>query len=200
MPIDYLVTDTELSDIADAIRAKGGTSASISFPNGFTTAIAAIPTGVTPTGTKQISITQNGTTTEDVTNYASAEINVNVNSLPNYIGHVSVTPVADSRTISFTVGSDVRSVVILSNYDSSSAPSVTSVIGGSVSFANDGTFNPIAYQKVLVHNTNGNLSYWAITSSGGQAWSYADGVLTIACSTAFWWRGGVTYDAFSIYK
>ena len=31
-----------------------------------------------PSGTKQISITQNGTTTEDVTNYASAEINVNV--------------------------------------------------------------------------------------------------------------------------
>ena len=34
--------------------------------------------GITPTGTKQISITQNGTTTEDVTNYASAEISVNV--------------------------------------------------------------------------------------------------------------------------
>lgn len=34
--------------------------------------------GITPTGTKQISITQNGTTTEDVTNYASAEIMVNV--------------------------------------------------------------------------------------------------------------------------
>jgi hypothetical protein len=34
--------------------------------------------GSTPTGTKQISITSNGTTTEDVTNYASTEINVNV--------------------------------------------------------------------------------------------------------------------------
>ena len=38
-----------------------------------------VPTGgITPTGTKQISKTQNGTTTEDVTNYASAEITVNV--------------------------------------------------------------------------------------------------------------------------
>lgn len=45
--IDYLVTDTELSDIADAIRAKGGTSAQLTFPAGFTTAIAAIPTGTT---------------------------------------------------------------------------------------------------------------------------------------------------------
>lgn len=34
--------------------------------------------GITPTGTKQVSITQNGTTTEDVTNYASAQITVNV--------------------------------------------------------------------------------------------------------------------------
>lgn len=33
---------------------------------------------VSPTGTKQISITSNGTVTEDVTNYANAEINVNV--------------------------------------------------------------------------------------------------------------------------
>lgn len=37
-----------------------------------------VPTGTTPTGTKNISITQNGTTTEDVTNYASAQIAVNV--------------------------------------------------------------------------------------------------------------------------
>ena len=34
--------------------------------------------GITPTGTKQINIASNGTMTEDVTDYASAEINVNV--------------------------------------------------------------------------------------------------------------------------
>ena len=37
-----------------------------------------VPQGSTPTGTKQISISQNGTTTEDVSAYASAEITVNV--------------------------------------------------------------------------------------------------------------------------
>lgn len=36
------------------------------------------PSAPTPTGTKQITITQNGTTTEDVTNYANASIAVNV--------------------------------------------------------------------------------------------------------------------------
>lgn len=37
-----------------------------------------VPQGTTPTGTKQISIGANGTTTEDVTSYASAQITVNV--------------------------------------------------------------------------------------------------------------------------
>ena len=45
MPIDYLVTDTELSDIADAIRAKGGTSAALVYPTGFVSAINDISTG-----------------------------------------------------------------------------------------------------------------------------------------------------------
>lgn len=42
---DYLVTDTELTSVADAIRTKGGTSAQLSFPTGFIQAINDIPTG-----------------------------------------------------------------------------------------------------------------------------------------------------------
>ena len=42
---DYLVTDTELTSIADAIRTKGGTSASLTFPSAFVSAINNIPTG-----------------------------------------------------------------------------------------------------------------------------------------------------------
>lgn len=44
----------------------------------FANAEVNVQTGVTPTGTKQVSITQNGTTTEDVTNYANVQINTNV--------------------------------------------------------------------------------------------------------------------------
>lgn len=75
---NYLVDGADLTSIANAIRTKGGTSAQLAFPQGFADAIAAIPTGGTPTGTKQISITANGTTTEDVAAYANAEITVNV--------------------------------------------------------------------------------------------------------------------------
>lgn len=42
---EYLVQDTELAAVADAIRTKAGTTDPITFPNGFTEAIAAIQTG-----------------------------------------------------------------------------------------------------------------------------------------------------------
>lgn len=49
MSVDKLVDstqlDTDLTSVANAIRTKGGTSASLAFPAGFVSAIAAIPTG-----------------------------------------------------------------------------------------------------------------------------------------------------------
>lgn len=74
------ISDSILTDIADAIRSKNGTEDTYK-PSEMPDAIEAIiGGGITPTGTKQISITENGTTTEDVTNYANAEITVNVPS------------------------------------------------------------------------------------------------------------------------
>lgn len=50
--------------------------------------------GIEPSGTKQISITQNGTVTEDVTNYASAEIDVDTpDTLKNYMYLVNNQPI-----------------------------------------------------------------------------------------------------------
>lgn len=80
---NVLVDDAYLSDIADTIRSKLGV-ADTYLPSEMADAIDDIGGGVTPTGTKQISITANGTTTEDVTNYASAEITVNVSGGSSY--------------------------------------------------------------------------------------------------------------------
>lgn len=44
---EYLTNNSEISSIADAIRTKGGTSASLVYPNGFITAIQNLPEGVT---------------------------------------------------------------------------------------------------------------------------------------------------------
>ena len=45
---EYLTRKSELMELADAIRAKGGTSAQLVYPTGFVSAIQAIQTGVTP--------------------------------------------------------------------------------------------------------------------------------------------------------
>lgn len=42
---EYLTTDTELTSIANAIRTRGGTSAALTYPEGFITAIENIPAG-----------------------------------------------------------------------------------------------------------------------------------------------------------
>ena len=45
---EYLTRKSELTSVADAIRAKGGTSAPLVYPAGFVSAIQTIQTGVTP--------------------------------------------------------------------------------------------------------------------------------------------------------
>lgn len=42
--VEYLTTDTDLIKVANAIRAKSGTTAKLSFPDGFVQAINSIPT------------------------------------------------------------------------------------------------------------------------------------------------------------
>lgn len=64
-----------LTDIADTIRAKKGTTDKIN-PQNFSVEISGIETGITPTG--EIEITANGN--YDVTNYASANVNVDSGS------------------------------------------------------------------------------------------------------------------------
>lgn len=45
MATEYLTNDIELTSVADAIRAKGGTSGALVYPDGFVSAINAITTG-----------------------------------------------------------------------------------------------------------------------------------------------------------
>lgn len=42
---NYIASDTDLTAVANAIRTKGGTSAELAFPNGFVSAVQAIPSG-----------------------------------------------------------------------------------------------------------------------------------------------------------
>ena len=77
-----LVEESNLSSIASAIRSKVGGSG-LYKPSGMAAAINAIDAGgITPTGS--ITITENGTV--DVTQYASAVVNVSAQTLPSASG------------------------------------------------------------------------------------------------------------------
>lgn len=42
---EYLTNDTDLKAVADAIRTKAGSTAQLSFPDGFVSAVNGIQTG-----------------------------------------------------------------------------------------------------------------------------------------------------------
>ena len=71
---DYVVSDGSLTSVADAIRAKGGTSAPLAFPAGFVSAIQAFPDAVT---LDSLSVTENGTYTPS-SGHAFSEVTVSV--------------------------------------------------------------------------------------------------------------------------
>lgn len=66
------------ADIKTAIQGKGVTVPSAAKLDDYADYIDDIPQGTTPTGTKQISVISNGTQTENVSGYASAQLNVDV--------------------------------------------------------------------------------------------------------------------------
>lgn len=77
--MDYKVTDTELTGIANAIRTKGGTQAQLEFPTGFETAIGNISSGGGESTLVTKSITQNGTYSaqdDNADGYSSVTVNV----------------------------------------------------------------------------------------------------------------------------
>ena len=74
---DYKVSGASLTSVANAIRTKGGTSADLSFPDGFVTAVGNIPTSVTVLVSK--SITENGTydpANDNADGYSSVSVSV----------------------------------------------------------------------------------------------------------------------------
>lgn len=75
---EYKVSGANLTSVADAIRTKGGTSAALSFPAGFVSAIGNIPTGGGSTLITK-TITVNGTydaQDDDADGYSEVTVNV----------------------------------------------------------------------------------------------------------------------------
>lgn len=81
---NYVVSDTSLTAVADAIRLKGGTSAQLEFPDEFVDAIGDIQTGGGSAVVQPLSVTENGTYTapSGVDGYSPVTVNVQGGETP----------------------------------------------------------------------------------------------------------------------
>ena len=132
------ITEQYLEDIADAIRSKTGLSNTY-LPSEMAEAILTISGGggIVPSGTKTINISSAGTTTEDVTQYASAQI---------------VVPAG-------TAGMPTATKSVVSGNKLTVTPSVTNVAG----FISGGSVYGTAVQVAASELVSGTLE---ITTNG----------------------------------
>ena len=141
---DYITNDTELTSIADAIRTKGGTSASLVYPSGFISAINAIPTGTSIT-VESLTVTQNGT-------------------------YSAPTGKAYDPVIVAVQGGVVVTESTLANGGIVKSISAASVISGTLSITSNGTFDVASYTyaSVNVAGSAPNLSSLTVTPTEAQ--------------------------------
>jgi len=196
-----LITESYLEDIADAIRSKNGSSntykpsqmstaisnlggatlgtknitsnntynASADNLDGYSSVTVNVPNP--STGTKQISINSNGTTTEDVTNYASAEISVNVPSGMSLEELYSQQK--PSGDVTFT-GSTMALTPLSGNSHITkfTAPSLTKVEASVLKSLSSLTYIVAQSVKdIAASGMNGNTSLLGIDVLGGGTWA-----------------------------
>lgn len=140
--------------------------------------------GTTPTGTKQISITSNGTTTEDVTNYATASITVAVPTSSSIVN--SATMVLMSEMNSYNI---LNTMGFKLKYKKSW---VMMMIFGNTAQTGGGNYSNNNY--FLVHDgttiTSGNSNSWLQQKSGKVAPSTMAGFINNGTGSAGSWYTG----------
>ena len=108
---EYLTNTADLTAVADAIRAKGGTSAPLVYPDGFVTAVQAIPTGIAP----QLIVTVSAGATVTASNGSKT-----ISGTSDSTGVCTlIVPEVGTWSVSATLGgqtSDTKSVSIMGSY------------------------------------------------------------------------------------
>ena len=165
--MDYKVTDTELTSIANAIRTKGGTSQPLTFPNEFITAVENIPTGggtlQTKTKTYTPTTSQQTESIQPDSGYDGlSKVNITVNAMP--VG-TEGTPTATKGTVSNHSVSVTPSVTNTAGYISGGTKSGTAVtvsaselVSGSETKTQNGTYDVTNLAELIVDVQSGGAT------------------------------------------
>lgn len=144
---DYKVTDSELTSVASAIRTKGGTSASLSFPDGFVTAIGNISGGGGSTLITK-SITADGTynaSSDSADGYSSVTVDVVLSGTFTVPASGTTYTLSFGRTIS-------KYIFLIEATDDTKTAIVSSGYNGAKPYAFIGV-----YPKRQINNTDNSI-------------------------------------------
>ena len=111
---DYLTNDADLKKVADAIRAKGGTTDPLVFPDGFSAAVGAISTAP-DTQEKAVTITENGTTSvtpDEGKVLSKVDVTVNVPATPTEEKTVLLNMMSGNQVVTPSTGKVLTKVTV----------------------------------------------------------------------------------------
>ena len=169
---DYRATSAEITAVADAIRTKGSTSSPLAWPNGFVSAVQAIPTGG---GSGKEDDIIDGTISEysnssvtAIRNYAFAEcaalISVDFPAVTT-IGSYAFTSCSSLEGISFPSATSiyVRAFNSCSKLKSAFFPLVTEI--GANAFANCSSLSIISFPNAVTVSTSAFASCLSLSTA-----------------------------------
>lgn len=204
---EYVVTDTELESVADAIRTKGGTQADLEFPSGFVTAIDNISGGGSATLISK-TITQNGTydaADDSADGYSDVTVNVSSgssliadwdfkSSLTDSINSLAATltgATRDSNGVSITGATNAINFL---NRIKANARTYEIKIGSMTldSLANHHRFFMPVYNRGLIYRSTGYWSFyngsWATDSTIASYDYFANSTMKIIIDINGYWH------------
>lgn len=112
--------------------------------------------------------------------------------VPSYLKHFTFTPNENIRSIQLNVG-EIYYAVLTSNCPKSGLL-VDTVSNGIINIdPPTGFYGNIS--RLATRKANDTVGYF-VSTSANQEWEYADGVLTIGCTSGWWFGEGITYDLF----